>query len=68
MLCLETSGAKRFEARLRRQGERIPAAFPIGNFPAVSVAEARRKLTEIKSVAKEGRDPALERRRASVGP
>jgi integrase len=67
VVVLEKSGAKRFEAKVRRQGERNPRRFPIGNFPAVSVAEARRKLTEIKSVAKEGRDPALERRRASVG-
>src|SRR5208283_4333516 len=36
-------------------------------FPAVSVAEARRKLAEMRSVIREGRDPALEQRRARAG-
>jgi integrase len=67
VVILEISGAKRFEAKVRRKGEPNPRRFPIGNFPAVSVAEARRKLGEIKSVAKEGRDPALEHRRARAG-
>jgi hypothetical protein len=67
VVILEISGAKRFEAKVRRKGEPNPRRFRIGNFPAVSVAEARRKLGEIKSVAKEGRDPALEHRRARAG-
>jgi hypothetical protein len=67
VVVLERSGAKRFEAKVRRQGERNPRRFPIGNFPAVSVAEARRKLLEIKSVAKAGRDPGLEQRRQRAG-
>lgn len=67
VVILEISGAKRFEAKVRRKGERNPRRFPIGNFPAVSVAEARRKLGEIKAIAKEGRDPGLEQRRARAG-
>src|SRR5271154_628050 len=67
VVILEISGAKRFEAKVRRKGEPNPRRFRIGNFPAVSVAEARRKLGEIKSVAKEGRDSALEHRRARAG-
>jgi integrase len=67
VVILEISGAKRFEAKVRRQGERNPRRFAIGNFPAVSIAEARKKLVEIKSVAKAGRDPALEQRRARAG-
>jgi len=67
VVILEISGAKRFEAKVRRKGERNPRRFPIGNFPAISVAEARKKLVEIKAVAKMGRDPALEQRRARAG-
>ena len=66
-ICLEPSGAKTFQARLRRQGESNPRRVRIGSFPAVSLADARRKLAEMKSVAKEGRDPALEARRARAG-
>jgi integrase len=67
VVVLEKSGAKRFEAKVRRQGDRNPRRFGVGHFPAVSVAEARSKLAEIKSAAKMGRDPALEQRRARVG-
>ena len=66
-VCLETSGAKTFQARIRRQGEGNPRRIRIGSFPAMSLADARRKLVEMKSVAREGRDPALEARRARSG-
>jgi hypothetical protein len=59
---LEPSGVKTFLARLRRRGEKNPRTIRIGAFPAVSVADARRKLAEMKSVIREGRDPALEQR------
>ena len=66
-VCLEPSGAKTFQARIRRQGESNARRIRIGSFPACSVADARRRLLEMKSVAKEGRDPALEQRRARTG-
>src|ERR1700722_425407 len=66
-VCLEPSGAKTFQARIRRQGETTPRRFRIGSFPALSVADARRKLGEMKSLAREGRDPALEQRRTRAG-
>ena len=64
---LEPSGVKTFLARLRRRGETNPRTIRIGAFPAVSVADARRKLAEMKSVIREGRDPALEQRRVHAG-
>lgn len=66
-ICLEPSGAKTFQARIRRHGDTNPRRIRVGSFPALSVADARRKLAELKSVAKEGRDPALEQRRAKAG-
>jgi integrase len=65
-VCLEPSGAKTFQARIRRQGEPNARRIRIGSFPALSVAEARRKFSEYKSIAREGRDPALEQRRAKA--
>ena len=66
-ICLEPSGMKTFQARLRRQGDKAPRRIRIGSFPAVSLVEARAKLAEMKSVVREGRDPALEQRRARGG-
>jgi hypothetical protein len=66
-VCVEASGVKTFEARVRRRGERNPRTVRIGSFPAISVDDARRALLEIKSIAREGRDPALEARRARAG-
>ena len=63
-ICFEPSGAKTFQARLRRQGEANPRRIRIGSFPALSVADARKKLSEMIAIAREGRDPALEQRRA----
>ena len=64
---LEKSGAKRFEARVRRKGDRNPKRIPIGAFPAVTVSDARKVVLAIKSVVAEGRDPALEARRSRAG-
>jgi integrase len=66
-ICLEPSGIKTFQARIRRQGELNARRVRVGSFPAFSVADARRKLAEMKSFAREGRDPALEQRRARAG-
>jgi integrase len=66
-VCLEPSGAKTFQARIRRQGEDNPRRIRIGSFPACSVAEARRRLLDMKSLAREGRDPAIEQRRSRAG-
>ena len=67
VVIVEISGAKRFEARIRRVGDRNPRRVTIGSFPATSVAEARAKLQAAKSIAKDGRDPALEHRRERAG-
>lgn len=66
-VCLEPSGMKTFQARIRRQGETNPRRVRIGSFPTVSVADARRKLAEMKSLVREGRDPTVEQRRARSG-
>jgi integrase len=66
-ICLEPSGIKTFQARIRRQGDTTARRIRIGSFPALSVADARRKLAEMKSVVREGRDPALEQRRVHAG-
>ena len=58
---------KTFQARICRQGELNPRRVRIGSFPAISIADARHKLIEMKSIAREGRDPALEQRRARAG-
>jgi integrase len=64
---LEKTGAKIFYARIRRQGDQNPRRVRIGSFPTFSVADARLELQRLKSLAKEGRDPALEQRRAKAG-
>ncbi len=66
-ICLEPSGLKTFQARVRRRGDTAARRTRIGSFPAVSVADARRRLDEIKSEAREGRDFALQARRARAG-
>lgn len=66
-VCLLPDGTKIFQARLRRKGDKSPGRIEVGSFPAVSVAEARKKILEMKSIIREGRDPALEQRRARAG-
>lgn len=66
-VCLEEGGAKTFQARIRRGGDANARRINIGAFPAVSVAEARKRLAEAKALAKEGRDPAIDRRRKKAG-
>jgi integrase len=67
VVCREPSGVQTFQGRPRRRGERNPRRVPLGNFPVVSVADARRKLLEMKSLVREGRDPALDQRRERAG-
>jgi integrase len=64
---LRPSGEKIFQTRPRRRGEKNPRRVPIGSFPACSVIDARRRLLELGSIVAEGRDPALEQRRARAG-
>jgi integrase len=66
-ICLEPSGMKTFQARIRRQGDKAARRMRIGSFPAVSVSDARQRLAGMKSVVREGRDPALAARRARAG-
>lgn len=58
------NGTKQFQARVRLPGAKNAAREPLGYFPASSVADARRRLAEVRAEVKEGRDPALERKRA----
>ena len=39
-----------FEARLRRKGDKNPRTIEIGSFPTISVADARRKVAEMRSL------------------
>ncbi len=66
-LCLEISGDKAFQARIRRIGDKNARRTVLGHFPECSVADARRRLSETRAAVKEGRDPALDRRRAREG-
>ena len=63
-VAVDTSGAKTFQVRVRRIGDKNARRIAVGSFPACSVAEARQRVAETRSAVKEGRDPALERRRA----
>ena len=67
VVSLEPSGKKTFQTRPRRKGEKNPRRVNIGSFPACSVIDARRRQLELNSVVAEGRDPALEQRRARAG-
>jgi hypothetical protein len=67
VVCREPSGTQTFQGRIRRKGERNPSRIAIGAFPAASVADARRRLLEMKSLAREGRDLALDQRRERAG-
>ena len=67
VLCLEVGGGKTFQARIRRKGETNARRINIGHFPDCSVDDARQRLAEARSVAKEKKDPAVERRRAREG-
>jgi hypothetical protein len=66
-VCLEPSGMKTFQARIRLLGDKAARRIRIGSFPAVSVSDARQRLAEMKSVVREGRDPALAARRTRAG-
>ena len=47
IVCLETSGAKTFQACIRRLGETNPRRVRVGSFPSMSLSEARRKVVEM---------------------
>jgi len=66
-VCLEVGGGKVFQGRPRRVGDKNARRVAVGHFPAVSVAQARQRLAEARSMAREGRDPALAQRRAREG-
>jgi integrase len=66
-VCLEEGGGKTFQARVRRIGDKNPRRINIGHFPECSVSQARQRVSETRAAAKEGRDPALDRRRAREG-
>lgn len=58
------AGDKLFQARVRLPGAKNATREPLGYFPATSVAAARQRLGEVRAEVKEGRDPALERKRS----
>lgn len=55
-ICLAVSGAKTFQARIRRIGEKNARRINLGPFPAVSVADARRLLMKLKANTNQGYD------------
>lgn len=66
-VCLAPSGDKTFQARLRRAGDTNARRITLGHFPECSVAQARERLLKARAAVREGRDPALDRRRARQG-
>jgi len=66
-VCLEVGGGKVFQGRPRRVGDKNPRRVDLGHFPAVSLSLARQRLAETRAEVKEGRDPALARRRDREG-
>lgn len=64
---MQAAGWIKFYTRQRRRGDAQPKPFALGAFPAVSVAEARKRLSDVRSQIKEGKDPAVEQRRAKSG-
>lgn len=59
-LIIFPNGRKAWRARLWRDGRETMAA--LGDYPAVSLADARTKAKNLKDAVKEGRDPIAERR------
>jgi integrase len=51
-----------------KNGQRLKRKLKIGRYPAVPLAEARRRAAEIMEAVHEGRDPALERATARNAP
>jgi integrase len=66
-VCLSPSGDRTFQARLRRVGDKNARRITVGHFPECSLGEARQRLLAARAAAREGRDPALDRRRAREG-
>ena len=67
VVVIEPSGLKTFQARLRLADMEQARRVRLGAFPAMSVAEARQEIAKVKSAARNGADPSLERRRAASG-
>lgn len=66
-LIVGTTGSKRFAFRYSTAGGRKRYA-PLGTFPAIDVAEARRLALEMRAVADRGGDPLEERDRIKAMP
>ena len=60
-LRVNAGGRRAWHLRLRANGRQ--QRFAIGNYPAVTLAEARRAAREIIEVVEQGRDPKLETER-----
>ena len=67
VVVIEPSGLKTFQARLRLADMEHARRVRLGASPAMSVAEARQEIATVKSAARNGADPSLERRRAASG-
>jgi integrase len=60
------SGQKQFSVRYRIQGKQ--RRLLLGEYPAVSLAEARKRARRVQSAVDDGRDPAGERQALKVRP
>ncbi|MDX2177678.1 MAG: tyrosine-type recombinase/integrase [Candidatus Sumerlaeia bacterium] len=65
-LSVAKNGRKRWDVRIRLRGRKL--AMRIGEWPAVSTTEARRRANEMKAKASLGVDPRAEREAARAMP
>jgi integrase len=63
-LVVQPTGVRSWAARYRLNGR--PAKLTLGRFPAVSLAEARRRATAALQKVAEGTDPAIEKRQTDI--
>ena len=63
-LCVAQGGSKSWIQRITIDGKRRDLG--LGGWPVISLASARRRAAENRTVVAEGRDPLAEKRRASV--
>src|SRR5215207_5649250 len=58
-LVIEPSGVKTYQGRFRLKGSGQAKRMTLGFHPAMSLADARRRLAEVKGAVRAGNDPSL---------
>ena len=66
-LAIEPSGVKTYQGRFRLKGSLQAKRMTLGFHSAMSLAEARRRLAEVKGEVRGGSDPTLDQRRLRAG-